>query len=69
MLEIKSKLNFLEAVGDAVVPKGAAVAVLEGCSVVIFGACADTAGALCPACYLVWQKRSCKSLEKSQRDD
>lgn len=54
VLEIKNKLVCLEAVRDAVVPKGAAVAVLEGCSAaVVFGAFADTARALCPACYVL----------------
>lgn len=60
-LGIKSKLIFLEAKGDAVV-------VLEGgFAAIVFGACADTAGVLCPACCRVWQKKLQKLREKPKR--
>lgn len=66
VMEIESKLIFLEAVGDAVVTKGAAVVLLLLCLVLV-----QTLPEPCvlPATVSGKKKRSCKSLEKSQRDD
>lgn len=68
-----NRLN-MSAYGAVVVTKGTGVIVRrEGAYVaLISGACAYTAGALCPATVSALQQKSCKigsSLEKSQRDD
>lgn len=64
----------MSAYGAAVATSGTGVMVRKegGYIAVLSGACADTAGALCPATVSARQQKSCRigsSLEKSQRDD